>query len=389
MKVLHVIPSVAPGYGGTSVFMTELARAQAQQEGVSVRVFCTDDDGRGGRYLKTDWNVPGAELVLVPARAGSVDFQRLLFEAASTADVIHAHSLWNPVADRARRAARSHRIPLVVSPHGMMSPYTWSRRRLARLICWWWRERGVMAAAAGLHGTTDAEAEELRGWQVTKRARFCVAPLGVEPRAWTLPVDPKALRQLCGPAVGNKPIVLYLSRLHPKKGVVDCLLPAFAALDRPAHLAIAGGGDPSAPLYPNEVRSAIERLGLTQRVSLLGEVALAERFTLFDGAAALVLPSHQENFGLVVAEAMARGCPVVVSRDVQCSTWVERGGGAVLTRNPAEWTTALRRILDDPAAAQATAERCRDIARVEFDWGRTAELLTGLYRDLTHPTRPA
>ena len=128
--------------------------------------------------------------------------------------------------------------------------------------------------------------------------------------AWDVPNDPCVLSAMCGPNAVGRPILLFLSRIHPKKGIADILLPALARSKSNAFLAIVGGADSHEAGYLETVRREIERLGLAERVALLGPIAAAQRWHLFDGAAAFVLPSHSENFGIVVAEAMgARAAP--------------------------------------------------------------------------------
>jgi glycosyltransferase involved in cell wall biosynthesis len=175
---------------------------------------------------------------------------------------------------------------------------------------------------------------------------------------------------------------LFLSRLHPKKGVVDRLLPAFAEQNAPAFLAIVGGPDDGAPEHPEEIRRAIERLGLSDRVALLGAVTAAERWAMFDGADLFVLPSHQENFGLVVTEAMARGVPVLITDQVQSGALV-RAAEAGLVVRASEFTSSLRRMLADQPSRVAMGIRGAAYARLHFRWNRIAGELAALYRNVT------
>src|SRR5207248_11444254 len=121
-------------------------------------------------------------------------------------------------------------------------------------------------------------------------------------------------------------------------------LPALSRAKTDFFLAIAGGPDPHAPGYATEIKQQIESLGLTDRVALLGPIAPAERWQLFDGAAGFVLPSRSENFGIAVAQAMARGCAVLITEGVQAGSHVQRAGAGIVVPYGAD---ALAHAIDD------------------------------------------
>jgi glycosyltransferase involved in cell wall biosynthesis len=199
----------------------------------------------------------------------------------------------------------------------------------------------------------------------------------VEPAGFDTPPRPDWLRGRCGPDAAARPIVLFLSRLHPKKGVADFLLPAFARLKADAHLAIAGGVDDSTPDYRTEVERAIRALGLAGRVSLLGPVSPAHRWAAYDGAAAFCLPSHSENFGIVVTEAMARGCPVVAAEGVEAVQHVEAAGAG--RRVPLE-VGAIAAALDATLAQSAAlGRRGRTYVEARLRWPAVAGQILHVY----------
>lgn len=386
MNVLHVLPTVASRYGGTSTFIRSFCRASLSYPGLSVEVAATDADG-DARFNPTEWDMAGVPLHLFQRAKGKVSFSPdlspWLFKNLDRYDLVHIHSSWNGVVCAANRAAVANRKPIVLSPHGMLSRYSWSRQRLLKWAYWWWRERRNVRTASALHCTTEEEAEEIHS-RFKLPCPIRVVPLGVDPEAWSVAPDRDAIRRLCGPAAGNLPILLFLSRLHPKKGVTDLLLPAFAQLERPAFLAVAGGVTNTDDDYLKQIRRTISRLGLKDRVSLLGSIPFAERWQLFDGAAAFVLPSHQENFGLVVAEAMARGTRVVISDQVQIAPWVRKAvaGGEVVVRDVSQLAASIERVLRRTVEHPEDVAAAREFAKVNFDWTNTVAKITDLYRSL-------
>jgi glycosyltransferase involved in cell wall biosynthesis len=386
MRVLHVIPAVAPRYGGPSTAIVALGDALNRLPGLSAEVATTDADGPA-RFDAKRWTASRTPLHLFPldmtGRTGrSSALTEWLAANVGRFDVIHTHSLWNHPVYAARRAAVRAGKLLVCRPCGMLSGYTWSRNRSLKYAYWLARERGNVAATAAFHCTSEDEANEVRGHRAARGA-VRVIPNGVDAAAWTTPVDRNELLRRCGPAAAGKPILLFLSRLHPKKGLVDFLLPAFARMTTPAFLAVVGGPDDFARGHEAEVRDAVRRFGLDDRVALLGPADPCDRWALFDGADLFVLPSRSENFGIVVAEAMARGCPTVVSRGVQAGEHVTKAGaGAVVPLEVQPLATTLDDLLSDPEGRAAAGECGRAYARREFDWDRIAERVADLYREL-------
>ncbi len=382
MRVLHVIPAVAPRYGGPSTAIGPLCQALNRLPGVRVELATTDADGPT-RLTPADLPAGVPAHVFGGVRTESLKYSpalhRWLRQHARDYDLLHLHSLWTAPPALAAAAARRAGVPYIVRPAGMLSDYTFARGRLKKQLFWLLVERRTVAGAAAFHATSEQEAAEVRA--VRPGAAVAVIDNGVGEDAWTTPADPGHLAGLCGPAAAGRPVVLFLSRLHPKKGLADLLLPAFAMLRTPAVLAIAGGADDSAPGYPSEVRQAVRRLGLADRVVLLGAVPPAERWRVLDGAAVFVLPSHQENFGIALAEAMARGRPVVVTDRVQAAPHVTAAGaGAVVSPDPAALAAALDGLLADLAGRAAAGARAAAYARERFGWDRVAGEVAALYR---------
>jgi glycosyltransferase involved in cell wall biosynthesis len=176
---------------------------------------------------------------------------------------------------------------------------------------------------------------------------------------------------------------LFLSRLHPIKGIVDRLLPAVAAMRRPCFLAIVGPEDIGAPRYKLEIKKAVHRLDLDDRVAMLGPVTGNKRWALYDGASIFVLPSHSESFGIVVAEAMARSCPVVVSKEVQSSKLVEQAGaGLVVDGEGAELAAALDLLLSDENRRRTAGSCGYRFAYEQLQWSSVAERLKAMYCEI-------
>lgn len=384
MKVLHVIPAIAPRYGGPSAAAAAMCAALARRPGLQVHLAATDADGAGGRL-----DLAAAAAFPVPlflfrrdlseSWKYSRDLAAWLHRHAREYDLLHVHGLWSFATLAAARAARRHGVPFVLRPCGMLSDYTWGRSPWKKRLYWHAVERCSLTAARAIHATSAGEAAEVRALLMSPSPELVVIPNGVDDAAWTAERQPDHLCQRCGFPVG-RPILLFLSRLHPKKGLVDFLLPAFARLRADAYLAVAGGADDHEPGHEAAVRQAVAHLGLADRVVLLGRVRPDERWALYDGAAVFVLPSRSENFGIVVAEALARGVPVVVSDQVQAAEHVAAAGaGRIVPLAVDALSAALDGLLADPSGAADMGRRGRDYARLHLAWPALAERIAGLY----------
>lgn len=383
LRVLHVIPGIARRYGGPSEVIVPLVAALNKMADVQAELVTTDADGAGRRLSAAD--IPHGLPIHVFRRniserwKVSLGLRSWLRQHARDFELLHVHALWSFATAAAARSAERSGVPYIVRPAGMLSDYTWQRQGWQKRGYWKLIEQRTVAKAAAFHATSNEEAAEVRA--VRPDARVFTIPNGVDEEAFTVPRDTQSLRAQLASAAADMPIILFLSRLHPKKGIVDRLLPAVAAMRTACLLVMAGGEDPHAPGHELEIRQAIERHKLAHRVALLGSVPPAERWAMFDGADVFALPSHSENFGIVVAEAMARGCPVVVTDHVQACEHVRAAGaGEVVPGDVGELATALDRMLTNGELRQSYGERGREYAARHFRWQRIAEAIHEMYR---------
>lgn len=385
MRILHVIPAVAPCYGGTSAAIWPLVHSLREVPGQQIELATTDADGPHKR-LPSKAIPQSAGVVHLFARERSEQFKYSsqlwgwLKMHACDYDLVHVHTNWNfPVAAACRAAMRAS-VPFLLSPHGMLSKYSWTRSSWKKAVYWRLVERRNVFRSAGFHVTSEEERREVL--ELGVNVPIGMIPLGIDEEAFDVPAQTTWLRGQC-PEAGNRQIVLYLSRLHPKKGITDFLLPAFARLQSDAFLAMIGGEDAHAPGYASMIEKEVVRLGLKSRVKLLGPVPPAQRWAAFDGADVFVLPSHAENFGIVVPEAMARAKPVVVTTGVQFAEHVRLSeAGTVVRADAKELAAALDAWLFDEGARFRAGPLAKAYVKKTFCWRRTAERLVGLYQNV-------
>ena len=244
--------------------------------------------------------------------------------------------------------------------------------------------RWDLGRANGLHFTSRSEMESSRRQKL--RSPGYVLPLGVDLPEEGKGVDGLRLRQDY-PQLEGKKIVLFLSRIDPKKGL-DILVPALARLAaRRADFALVIAGMGSAA-YEAEVVRLISEHGLKDRTVFLGMVGSVDKWSVLDQADVFVLPSYVENFGIAVVEAMAAGLPVVISDKVNIHQEVSEGGGGLVTSlDPDEVANATDRLLTDGDLRKAMGEAGLTLARGLYSWERAARNIAHEYDNIIESGR--
>jgi glycosyltransferase involved in cell wall biosynthesis len=377
-RILHVIPVVAPYYGGPSTAIWPML-ISLHQAGANVELVSTDAAGPNRQWAHGDMPKVDFPIHMVSGKSESPAYLIEWVRAnVRQYDVVQTHGLWHRHGSATMGAARAAGVPYVIRTCGMLAPYSWNRRWWKKRPYWWLIERRNVRGAAAFHVTSPGERAEVAEWHLP--GSIHEIPLGLDASAFDTPRDDQALRTRCGRAAGDRPIVLFLGRLHPVKGITDCLLPALAKLKSEYFLALVGGPAEDVPGYESDIRATAERLGLSNRIALLGPISGIEKWACYDGAAVTVQPSYTENFGLSVAEAMARGCPVIVTEGVQSRSIVEASnGGWVVPFDPNTLAEAIDNSLSNPGITVGRGLAGREYVRRELGWDRVAQSLIALY----------
>jgi glycosyltransferase involved in cell wall biosynthesis len=364
MRVLHVTSSLDPRAGGTATALVALAHAQ-MDDGQTVAVASTFAQG-----YRTD-NVDrlralGLSVHLIgPNRrllAYHPDIVPMLAPLVQSADIIHIHALWEEIQHQAGRLARKFGKPYLVTPHGMLDPWSLSQSRMKKRIYMALRLRKNLAHASAIH-FTDEQERALAARLKLKTPSFVQRYL-LDLREFEILPPANQFRDRY-PQLAGHPIVLYLSRLHPKKGL-DLLIPAFAKLEsKDAFLVLAGPVDEP---YRAELVELARAHGVFDRTLFTGMLYGSDRVAAMADADVFVLPSYQENFGIVVIEALAAGTPVVISDQVNIHRQISEANlGLVVPTQIDPLAEALDRYLGDDAFRSQAAGRARPYAQETYD----------------------
>lgn len=378
MKLLHVVATYLPAtrYGGTIVSVHGLCRALAER-GHEVHVFTTSVDGSGDSEVPHGQPVDRDGVSVWYFRSPIV--RRLYRSAALGAalrasvhhfDIVHTHAVFLWPMWAAARAAERAGVPYVVSPRGMLERDLIDRKNPLLKALWIAGiERHNLERAAAIHVTSERESAEAAALGL-RLPQVCVIPNGVEGQPAVGLPSPSIQELVSGPR-----FALFLGRLNCKKGL-DRLVAATARLPK-LRLVIAG---PDEDGYRGTIEHLARDFSVTSQITFTGEVHGADRATLLERASMLVLPSYSENFGNVVIEAMAAGCPVIVSREVGVAPMVEaRGVGTVVDGGPQSLADAMAAFMHDEPRRTEVGQRGRAVAREEYSWPHVAERMEELY----------
>jgi glycosyltransferase involved in cell wall biosynthesis len=385
VRVLHVIPSVAAVHGGPSVMLEAMARGLSET-GVEIHIATTDDDGAG--RLNVPYGEPvvraGVTYWYFPRQTRFYKYSRPLsaWLAKHVADyqVVHIHALFSHAAVAAAYRAHRRGVPYVVRPLGTLNRWgmenrrPWLKQLSFRLI-----EKRILDHAALIHYTSEQEREEAALLGVHTRSE--IIPNPAPPYSERKPAGTSSAGRfrLAHPELRDREIVLFLSRFDRKKGL-DLLLPAFArVLDRFPHavLVLAGSGDKE---LVDELHSQARALGIDGDVLWPGFLSGEEKQAAFADADVFVLPSYSENFGIAVVEAMAAGCPVVVSDQVAIHGDIAGAhAGLVVQCDAAELAGAICRMLEDRPARAAMGFNGKCLTQTHYSIETVTSKLVAVY----------
>ncbi|WP_017314625.1 hormogonium polysaccharide biosynthesis glycosyltransferase HpsP [Mastigocladopsis repens] len=386
MRVLQIVPSISLIYGGPSQMVLGLAPALARQ-GVEVTVLTTDSNGdTGQKPLDVPLNCPveqdGYQIIYFrcsPFRRYkfSIDLLRWLNLHAHEFDLAHIHALFSPVSSFAATVCRRQKLPYILRPLGTLDPADLRKKRQLKQLYAAILERTNLAGAAAIHFTSVQEAKVSERFGVS--TRDLVIPLGVNPI------------QTGGEEVCSKlgipedaPLVLFMSRIDPKKGL-NLLLPALEVLLAEGlnfHFVLAGT-NPQDPNYEEKIKSQIETSALRSHTTITGFVTGELKSALLQAADVFVLPSYYENFGIAVAEAMAAGISVIISDQVHiCQEVRDSESGWVGTTDVSDLSELLRIALQNPSERQRRGLHAKEYALKNYSWDAIARQTIEAYNQI-------
>ena len=387
LKVLHIIPSVSLARGGPSKAVIEMVNALRDHE-VDAEIATTNDDAQNrlDLPLNKQTNYNGAPFIFfnrfsptisaIREFAYSNGFRKWLNKNIHRYDIIHVHAIFSFCSSYAMYLARKKNIPYIIRPIGQLEAWSLSQSKFRKQLYLKLIEKKNIVNANSIHFTAHSEQQQsLAALQNTFANQ--VIPLGINIAPEIEGARKKMLsRWSLNPNVIN---LLFLSRLHPKKGL-ERLLNALSKVQGPAfQLIIAGEGDDN---YKKSLINLIKRLDLNEYCHLVGFVEGNDKQLLLQGSDLFILPSYSENFGIAALEAMASAMPVIISNEVALSTEVKKYNlGWVTDLNEEELRKSIEQALTSSQRYKEIGAAAKDFANKNFNWSTQANKLKKLYND--------
>lgn len=344
MNILHVTGNLRLELGGVTRAVLDLAGGAARADH-QVAIACWDP-GDGMDDFAGKGQAPRLVRLETPSRFGKVTAatDAVLRTEIGNADVVHLHTPWEPVNRTIGTLCVELNTPYVLSVHGMLDEWSMAQSALKKRLYLLMGGRKLLEQAAFVHCTAGAELTQSQAWYPRGKGR--VVPLVFDIEPYRTPPGPGLAREAFG-IDPKTPTVLFLSRMHVKKGVHVLVKAAAHMRDAgvDCQTLIAGTGDEA---YEAAIRSQIKAMKLDDRVRLLGMVKGETKVSLYQAADVFALPTSQENFGFVLPEALACETPAITTKGVDIWPELQDSGSTLITEQTHEaFAEAIASLLVD------------------------------------------
>jgi glycosyltransferase involved in cell wall biosynthesis len=375
VKILQMVQTLDPSVGGVAPAVMALSRGLTRR-GHKIDIVTLDEPA-------SPWLVD-VDLTVHTLGPGQTSYRYSkplmdwLREHRADYECVIVNGLWQYLSFAAWRQLAGSETPYYVFPHGMLDPWfkqTFPFKHLKKWLYWPWAEYRVLRDAAAVIFTSEQERLEARKSFWLYRCREKVSPLGLETPP---PIPPPAREMFVAkfPQIRNTRILLFLGRLHPKKGC-DILIEALSRnrdLENVVSVVLAG---PDQIGWAQQLRARVARLEIAPRIVFAGMLDGEMKQGALASAEAFILPSHQENFGMAVAEALAAGLPVLISDRVNIWREIDADrAGYVESDDIAGTTRLIQRWIATPAAErEAMGRNARSCFERRFEIERAVDSL--------------
>lgn len=383
MQIFHIVQSLDPESGGPPVVVTRLASAQASL-GHKVTIISYDDPANR-QQLEAPYNeISGFEKVeIILAKSGAYRFPfwdpylfDLLASKTDSETIFHLHGVWDAILLLASSFARRKHIPYMIAPHGMLDSWSLATKKWKKKLALALFYRAMLKNAGSIHVLNTNERTQVDRLGLNVKTE--IIPNGVNLEELQIPSA-----NVSSPHRTNgdyKPYILFLGRLHYKKGL-DYLAVSFSNLAKrysDIDLVVAG------PDYGE--RESFEKLvakfGIEDRVHLIGPVQGSRKIEILTSATCFCLPSRSEGFSVAILEALACGVPVVISESCYFPEVEHAGAGSVVKLDANEIGDALFELVTNNAKLDSSAEAARKLVANHYTWPILTQKTLACYHEI-------
>ena len=360
MKQLHIVKSIALNSGGIGVASLRYAESLASA-GVDVRLLALEKSNSELSILSPSQNF---QVLSVDNNGIYYLFKRLSgCINEGNFDVVHIHGTWTVFLAIASFLAARRKIKIVISPHGCLDSWALEHKKWKKKAAFFCYQRRALNSASIFFATSRQEFESIRMLGID--APIAVIPLGVD-----IPLRVNSY-------LGSRSF-LFLSRIHPVKGLLN-LVRAWAKVRRPGWRITIAGPDEGGHLA--EIRAEIFSLGIGDDFDFPGMLIGSLKEKAYSTASVFILPSYSENFGMVVAEALAHNLPVITTTGTPWEILTNIKGGWWVSPTVDAVARAMQMAMDlDPKDLWLMGSRGRSLVAEKYSWKSTAESACEAYQ---------
>lgn len=387
MKVVHVVEALDDSYGGPAKSIPYLAH-YCRQRGIEPYLLSTRFTCEDANEVIAQKSLPWESFEIIgPTKLRySPSLRKRLVEICASphsSTVVHVHNIWNYTSYAAYKVCKDHGVPVIISPRGSLFAWSLAQGALRKSLALALFQKKALNAAY-LHTTSKDEARTVSALGFGKKV-FCIRN-GVElANKRKSNVDPMVAAQ----RLGLDPTVryaLFMSRIHKKKGL-ELLLQAWSDCKKryPWHLLIAGDAEDFS--YLRALEAKVSSLDLEDSVSFIGFANAERKRLLFAASSFFVLPSFSENFGIVIAESLAAGLPVITTTGTPWAEIASEDAGWYIDMNHLSLVSALNDAMQSsPRKLERMGENGRRVA-ARYEWPSICEEMTEMYLRIIDETK--
>lgn len=382
LHCIQYLPSVRLEEGGVVRFVLDICTVLSEN-GVNVTLLTQDASD-----VPSDWfeenNKPNVCLLNRSSLPGGLLTGNSLSRVCDLFDentVVHLHVPWLASNLQVSRIASKYNIPYVITPHGSLDIWSMNQKKFRKLLYWRLLAKKMFKNSAFIHYTAEGEKDQVENLIIKNDVK--IIPCAFDTSAYIdLPDRNIALEKF--PDISkDKPNILFLSRLHPKKGAEILIEAVKLLLDKGIclNLLLAGPFDDTVSGYKELLLSSVSDVHSEESIHFIGMVSGDEKLSLYRNADIFVLPTHQENFGLVLVESMACEVPVITSYGVDIWKEINKGGAIIVNNTPQEVADKLEFLLEDQDRLKELGIESRDWVFKELAPGNIADSYKVMYQE--------
>ncbi|MGB2925461.1 MAG: glycosyltransferase [Limnothrix sp.] len=382
-----IIPYIADVYGGPSRVAKALANSIGQQHMQQIDLISTVADGIEKLSVsKNTWlQEEGYRLQYFDCfhrndLVISYSLMAWVYKHLKDYDVVHTHNIFSPMMSVVRWLCDRQNIPYITTPHGMLEPWALANKSSKKKLYYEWLEAKSLQRSGAIHTLNQQESDNI---QALGFSRLEILPNGIRQSEFEKLIDPEFFYQHF-PETKDKDIILFLSRVDPKKGL-DLLIPAFSSIRGQfpnSHLVIAG---PDSVGFMPTVQSYLQAADCENAVTITGMLTGDLKQAALAAANVYALTSYSEGFSMSVLEGMAAGLPCMITTACNFPEAGEAGVAKVVDIEIESITEALTELLDDLPKAKAMGSAARDFVFQEYTWNKISAKLISVYKSLVTP----